>query len=251
MLQTGALPGRAIDEWLAAEPRSTCDLSPIASATAHSGRGPAADRHDAAEVRARAGAGRRPRRQSNGARVKRATLFLRAHAPRSTARSPTEWTRFVRVEDVLFAAADAFPGLTPDARADRRGDRHATARQGWPRDRPGHPDLAHLGAGSAPGCTSAMPCCCRARDAGCARKLRGRGVLDLGAVRLERHGRAIHLIMSNPRFLNAEDQATIDAMEIGVDVAILDPASDIAVLRGGPSSIPNIAAAVSSAAAST
>jgi thioesterase DpgC len=59
------------------------------------------------------------------------------------------------------------------------------------------------------------------------------GVLDLGAVRLERHGRAVHLIMSNPRFLNAEDQTTIDAMEIGVDVATLDTASDIAVLRGG------------------
>ena len=60
------------------------------------------------------------------------------------------------------------------------------------------------------------------------------GALDLGAVRLERHGRAVHLIMCNPRYLNAEDQTTIDAMEIGVDMAILDPATDIAVLRGGP-----------------
>src|SRR6476660_3630833 len=40
-----------------------------------------------------------------------------------------------------------------------------------------------------------------------------KGVLDLGAARLERYGRAVHLIMSNPRFLNAEDQTTIDAME--------------------------------------
>ena len=37
----------------------------------------------------------------------------------------------------------------------------------------------------------------------------------------------------NERFLNAEDDTTLDAMEIAVDVAILDAKSDIAVLRGG------------------
>ena len=41
------------------------------------------------------------------------------------------------------------------------------------------------------------------------------------------------LTASNPRFLNAEDDSTLDAMEIAVDVAILDPATEIAVLRGG------------------
>jgi thioesterase DpgC len=61
----------------------------------------------------------------------------------------------------------------------------------------------------------------------------GADVLDLGAARLERHGKAVHLIARNPRYLNAEDQGTIDAMETAVDVAILDPASHIAVLRGG------------------
>jgi (3,5-dihydroxyphenyl)acetyl-CoA 1,2-dioxygenase len=34
--------------------------------------------------------------------------------------------------------------------------------------------------------------------------------------------------------LNAEDRGTIDAMEIGVDVATLDPETEIAVLRGQP-----------------
>ena len=49
--------------------------------------------------------------------------------------------------------------------------------------------------------------------------LDAQGYVDLGAVRLERHGAAVHLLTSNPRYLNAEDQATIVAMEIGVDVA--------------------------------
>ena len=60
------------------------------------------------------------------------------------------------------------------------------------------------------------------------------GFLDLGAVRLERRGPAVHLLASNARYLNAEDQATIAAMEIGVDVATLDTRTEIAVLRGEP-----------------
>ena len=60
------------------------------------------------------------------------------------------------------------------------------------------------------------------------------GYVDLGPVRVERHGKAAHLLSSNPHYLNAEDQTTIDAMEIGVDVAIMDPGTDIAVLRGQP-----------------
>ena len=58
------------------------------------------------------------------------------------------------------------------------------------------------------------------------------GVVDLGAVKVERRGKAVHLTTRNPRYLNAEDQTTLDAMEIGVDIATLDPASEIAVLRG-------------------
>ncbi len=82
--------------------------------------------------------------------------------------------------------------------------------------------------------------------------LDAQGFVDLGPVRVERHGRAAHLLSSNPKYLNAEDQGTIDAMEIGVDVATLDPGTDIAVLRGAASrSTPNTPAAASSAPAST
>ena len=38
--------------------------------------------------------------------------------------------------------------------------------------------------------------------------------------------------MRNPRFLNAEDEATLDGLEIAIDVATLDAETDIAVLRG-------------------
>jgi len=40
------------------------------------------------------------------------------------------------------------------------------------------------------------------------------------------------VIQKNPRHLNAEDDSTIDAAEIAVDLAILDPKTQIGVLRG-------------------
>jgi thioesterase DpgC len=64
-------------------------------------------------------------------------------------------------------------------------------------------------------------------------RLGGVGSVDLGCVKVERRGRAAYLTTGNPRYLNAEDQTTLDAMEIAVDVATLDPKTDIAVLRGG------------------
>ena len=59
-----------------------------------------------------------------------------------------------------------------------------------------------------------------------------RGALDLGAARLTRRGKAVHLDMVNPRFLNAEDDTTLAETELAVDVATLDPTTEIAVMRG-------------------
>jgi hypothetical protein len=39
--------------------------------------------------------------------------------------------------------------------------------------------------------------------------------------------------MRHPRFLNALDDTKFDAIEAAVDLAILDPATAVAVLRGG------------------
>src|SRR4029077_13744878 len=60
-----------------------------------------------------------------------------------------------------------------------------------------------------------------------------RGSLDLGAARLTRRGKAVHLDMINPRFLNAEDDTTLAQTELAVDVATLDRTTEIAVIRGG------------------
>lgn len=59
-----------------------------------------------------------------------------------------------------------------------------------------------------------------------------RGEIDLGGVYLRRQGKAAVLTMRNPRYLNAEDESTLEGMEIAVDLALLDPKTELCVLRG-------------------
>ncbi len=59
------------------------------------------------------------------------------------------------------------------------------------------------------------------------------GALELPGASVTRVGKASVVTTRNPRFLNAEDESTIDGFEIAIDVATLDPHSEICVLRGG------------------
>jgi thioesterase DpgC len=141
-------------------------------------------------------------------------------------------TRFVRVEDLVRQAADAYPGLVPSKKQLRvEAGRALKDKEGLEIDQALL--LSHILADPRCGThlchAMLLP---RPETAAALATLAAQGFVDLGPVRVERHGRAVHLLSSNPRYLNAEDQGTIDAMEIGVDVATLDPVTDIAVLRG-------------------
>jgi thioesterase DpgC len=59
------------------------------------------------------------------------------------------------------------------------------------------------------------------------------GSLVLAGASIERRGKAAFVTLRNPRFLNAEDDSTLDGAEICVDLALLDPRVEVAVLRGG------------------
>ena len=59
------------------------------------------------------------------------------------------------------------------------------------------------------------------------------GSVDLGSVRLERTGAVARLTMCRDDALNAEDNAQVDDMETAVDLALLDPAVEVGLLRGG------------------
>ena len=60
------------------------------------------------------------------------------------------------------------------------------------------------------------------------------GEIRFAGAHLKREGKAAVLTMGNPRYLNAEDESTIEGMETAVDLALLDPQTEVCVLRGAP-----------------
>jgi (3,5-dihydroxyphenyl)acetyl-CoA 1,2-dioxygenase len=159
-------------------------------------------------------------------------LFLKSHAEQVYDALTRRCALFRRLEDLVYAAAEIVPGLTP-TRAE------VAAEAALPqRDKDGVEIdqgifLAHMLARPRSGehlCHAMLlP---RPESEGLVAKFAAKGALDLGAARLTRKGNAVHLDMVNPRFLNAEDDTTLGQTEIAVDVATLDPTTDIAVMRG-------------------
>ncbi len=64
------------------------------------------------------------------------------------------------------------------------------------------------------------------------------GSIDLGAMRVDRDGPVGLVTNQNHACLNAEDDASTRAMEIAVDLVLLDDAVEVGVLRGGPATHP-------------
>jgi thioesterase DpgC len=159
--------------------------------------------------------------------------FLARHAASVYQTLTQDYSTFLRVEALVQAAAAAFPGLVPTT------DQVAEDASRLQRDKEGVEIdqgifLSHvLGDGRAGTHLCHAMLLPRADTAPYLEKFIADGFVDLGAVTVERRGDAVHVTLKNARYLNAEDQATIDATEIGIDLATLDPKSNIAVLRGG------------------
>ena len=143
-------------------------------------------------------------------------------------------TKFVRVAELVYRAAELFPGLVP-SRAEIAAEAGLLQRDKKGLEIDQGILLSHILADERAGAhlRHAMLLPHPESNEAAARFARD-GVLDLGAATVTRRGRAVHVEMRNPRYLNAEDQGTIDAMEVAIDVATLDSRTDIAVLRGGP-----------------
>ena len=141
-------------------------------------------------------------------------------------------SRPVRVDELCRIAAERFPGLVPGAEAlaaearlaqkDKRGLEKA---QG-----------AFLAAVLADPAAGAHLCHAMLLPREDSRRhlaeFEAKGKLELDGAKLARLGKAAVVTMRNPRYLNAEDESTIDGLEIAVDVALLDRKSELCVLRG-------------------
>ena len=160
--------------------------------------------------------------------------FLLQHVEKLYANLTAGFSRFLRVEDLVIAAAEAVPGLVPSqVQLAAEAERPLREKEGFEIDQGILVSriLAHPACGTHLCHAMLLP---RPEAADAARRLAADEFVELGAVRVERRGRAAHLLVGNPRYLNAEDQGTIAAMETGVDVATLDADTDIAVFRGQP-----------------
>jgi thioesterase DpgC len=158
--------------------------------------------------------------------------FLSHHADTIYRRLTKNRENFLRVDELVFGAAKLVPGLTPtkqqiDADAGLQGEKDGAAiDQGI--------FLAHVLAHPADGAHLCHAMLRMKAEAGerLAQFVRD-GVIDFGPAKVERRGKAAIVTIHNPRYLNAEDDQTLDDTETAADIAIADRLSEICVLRGG------------------
>ncbi|MFE2328279.1 (3,5-dihydroxyphenyl)acetyl-CoA 1,2-dioxygenase DpgC [Streptomyces sp. NPDC059385] len=142
-------------------------------------------------------------------------------------------TRLVRLPDLVFAAADRFPGLTPTRAAMAAEDGVIQAeKDGLEADQAlfCHAVLNSPVAGRhlidamlapTPRAQELLPA------------FRDTGRIELDSVLVERRGDAAHVTFRNAHCLNAEDNRLIADLETAVDLVLLDDRVRVGVLRGG------------------
>ncbi|HEX8809745.1 MAG TPA: enoyl-CoA hydratase/isomerase family protein [Xanthobacteraceae bacterium] len=158
--------------------------------------------------------------------------FLGVHLDAIYSRLTGDFTKFKRVDDLVRDAAAAVPGLVPDDRQlARENDLPQKDKDGLEIDQGIF--LAHVLGDAACGThlchAMLLP---RPEAAEHSRRFDKNGKIEFAGATLERRGKAAQVTMRNARYLNAEDESTLDGLETAIDVATLDPATDIAILRG-------------------
>ena len=158
--------------------------------------------------------------------------FLRLHARAVYDSLTANRTKFVRVDELCAAAAQAYPGLVPGEAALARDSNVAQ----------GDKDGLEVDQGIFLGQVLAEPVAgmhlCHAmllprKDSlDHLKEFERKGEIEFPGARLSREGKAAVLTMRNPKYLNAEDEGTMAGMEIATDLALLDPATEVCVLRG-------------------
>ena len=159
--------------------------------------------------------------------------FLRGHVEAVYDILTEQRSRPVRVGNLVAAAADVVPGLVPSPQVIAAEDGRLQ------RDRSGVEIDQGLFVSAVLGNQRAGVHLChamllpRAEAVDLSAQYRRNAVVELAGATVRRNARASIVTYVHPRFLNAEDQGTLDAMEICVDLALLDDLSEIVVLRGG------------------
>ena len=233
ILRRGGLPAKATGAWIGSSPRITASLKRDTAAAAKFWR-----TGDGLLAKLPKKPQRTPEQQA-AAEVVLSTCrrlredFLRKHADTIYRKLTKNMSAFRRVDELAYDAAKLIPGLAPTRKqVDVDGALMQSEKDGIEVDQGIF--LAHMLALPEAGmhlCEAML----RPRQESIARvdEFIRAGVIDFGPARVERHGKAAVVTVQNPRFLNAEDDDTLDDTETATDIAILDPLSEICVLRGG------------------
>ena len=147
-------------------------------------------------------------------------------------------TRPRRASELVYAAAERFPGLVPTRSAiaaererlqkDKAGleiDQGVFLGKVLGQPRTGR-HLLHAMAQPTPEAIARLP------------ELRSAGTVDLGPMRVDRVGPIGHVTIQNHAFLNSEDDVSTGALEVAVDLVLLDDDIHAGVLRGAPATHP-------------
>jgi thioesterase DpgC len=159
--------------------------------------------------------------------------FLREHVEDVYGELTDDFTMPLRADELVYLAAERFPGLTPTR------ERVAAERERLQGEKDGAEIaqgllLAHVLASPRAG-SHLVWAMLRPTEDALARvhEFRANGEIDLGGALVRREGRAGIVELRNPRHLNAEDDTTLAATEVAVDLVLLDPDIEVGVFRGG------------------
>lgn len=164
--------------------------------------------------------------------------FLRRHASALYRELTDGFREPRRTEALLQLAAEHIPGLVPGRRAmARERARRQSEKVGLEIDQ--GELIAQFLADRRCG-LHLVHAMLRPKEESLARldEFRDAGRLDLGTARVSRQGRLGVVELYNPKVLNAEDDSTTAALEVGVDLVLLDPEIEVCMLRGSVSDHP-------------
>ena len=159
--------------------------------------------------------------------------FLARHTRVLYAELTNNGTSALRADDLVYQAAERVPGLTPR----RLVVKHE--RERLQKDKDGHEIaqgklLGHVLSNPETG-RHLIDAMLRPTELALEHleELQRTGHVDLGTAAITRAGKVGTVELRNPRHLNAEDDTTTGPLEAAIDLALLDPQIEVAVLRGG------------------
>lgn len=158
--------------------------------------------------------------------------FLKVHAGHLYDELTEGRERQVRLDELAFAAADDYPGLVP-TRAQVSADRRLPQAEKSGGEVDQGIFFAHLLDRRETGehlLRSMLAPTPRALDL--LPEFQRTGHLNLGRAVVHRDGFVAEVTICNQDVLNAEDDAVVEALETAVDLALLDDAVKVGVLRG-------------------